>query len=339
MRSWRKSGRGTYGKVYKARDRSTGRLVALKKTRLEVRVSFSRAFARRARRRRPRSGRRCRGFFLFQAASDGFHRGGYGREMRALSRPRVARIAALSRCASSACPRRLREASLPSNALEPRPTGSFPRRGDARKKSASDARAHPSSSPSPPLPRAIRWRKRASRPRRCARFPSCRCSARARSSSGTRAARSCDAQRASAPADRQRDVPDERVFQTPGIDLASSAAPTKTRARSALFSNRPRSLTSRAFPSTELTRPRPPRARVRRSRPPPARARRLLKVEHVEEDGKAMLYLVFEYLDQDLKNYMDHDRARPGEPAARSASCRTSCTSCASGARTCTATA
>ena len=32
-----KIGQGTYGKVYKARERNTGRLVALKKTRLEVR--------------------------------------------------------------------------------------------------------------------------------------------------------------------------------------------------------------------------------------------------------------------------------------------------------------
>jgi serine/threonine protein kinase len=32
-----KIGEGTYGKVYKARDKTTGNLVALKKTRLEVR--------------------------------------------------------------------------------------------------------------------------------------------------------------------------------------------------------------------------------------------------------------------------------------------------------------
>ena len=33
-----KVGEGTYGKVYKARDKNTGKLVALKKTRLEVRA-------------------------------------------------------------------------------------------------------------------------------------------------------------------------------------------------------------------------------------------------------------------------------------------------------------
>ena len=32
-----KIGEGTYGKVYKAKDKTTGKLVALKKTRLEVR--------------------------------------------------------------------------------------------------------------------------------------------------------------------------------------------------------------------------------------------------------------------------------------------------------------
>ena len=41
---------------------------------------------------------------------------------------------------------------------------------------------------------------------------------------------------------------------------------------------------------------------------------RLLKVEHVEEDGKAMLYLVFEYLNQDLKHFMDETGRGPANP-------------------------
>jgi serine/threonine protein kinase len=36
-----KIGEGTYGKVYKAKDKNTGHLVALKKTRLEVRATES----------------------------------------------------------------------------------------------------------------------------------------------------------------------------------------------------------------------------------------------------------------------------------------------------------
>lgn len=38
-----KIGEGTYGKVYKAREKNTGKLVALKKTRLEVSMQFSAA--------------------------------------------------------------------------------------------------------------------------------------------------------------------------------------------------------------------------------------------------------------------------------------------------------
>ena len=44
-----KIGEGTYGKVYKAREKNTGKLVALKKTRLEVRLQYSCTSARRER--------------------------------------------------------------------------------------------------------------------------------------------------------------------------------------------------------------------------------------------------------------------------------------------------
>ena len=37
-------------------------------------------------------------------------------------------------------------------------------------------------------------------------------------------------------------------------------------------------------------------------------------MEHGEEDGKAMLYLVFEYLDQDLKGFMDLTGRGPANP-------------------------
>lgn len=37
-----KIGEGTYGKVYKARDKTTNQMVALKKTRLEVCVCYAR---------------------------------------------------------------------------------------------------------------------------------------------------------------------------------------------------------------------------------------------------------------------------------------------------------
>eukprot|EP00850_Spirogloea_muscicola_P017657 SM000154S01392 [mRNA] locus=s154:108273:110487:+ [translate_table: standard] len=41
---------------------------------------------------------------------------------------------------------------------------------------------------------------------------------------------------------------------------------------------------------------------------------RLLCVEHVDEGGKPMLYLVFEYLDTDLKKYMDIHGRGPSHP-------------------------
>lgn len=41
-----KIGEGTYGKVYKAREKNTGRLVALKKTRLEVQAALKICYRR-----------------------------------------------------------------------------------------------------------------------------------------------------------------------------------------------------------------------------------------------------------------------------------------------------
>lgn len=38
---------------------------------------------------------------------------------------------------------------------------------------------------------------------------------------------------------------------------------------------------------------------------------RLLNVEHVDKNGKPMLYLVFEYLDTDLKKFVDVYRKGP----------------------------
>jgi hypothetical protein len=45
--------------------------------------------------------------------------------------------------------------------------------------------------------------------------------------------------------------------------------------------------------------------------PHPKKQKRLLCVEHVEENEKQVLYLVFEYLTTDLKRYMDR-RAEAG---------------------------
>jgi cyclin-dependent kinase len=42
--------------------------------------------------------------------------------------------------------------------------------------------------------------------------------------------------------------------------------------------------------------------------------RRLLCVEHIDENDKPMLYLVFEYLDTDLKKFMDLNGRGPEKP-------------------------
>jgi len=46
----------------------------------------------------------------------------------------------------------------------------------------------------------------------------------------------------------------------------------------------------------------------------PQHLKRLLDVEHVEENGKPCLYLVFEYLTTDLKKYMDRNGKGPAHP-------------------------
>ena len=141
-----KIGQGTYGKVYKARDRSTGRLVALKKTRLEVRVSFSRAFARRARRRRPRSGRRCRGFFCSKPLAMVFIAGGTAARC-ARSRGRASRASRLSR---DARPLRVHEGSA--RLRYPRTRSNRARRGRFRGEATREKKARPTRALTRPHP-------------------------------------------------------------------------------------------------------------------------------------------------------------------------------------------
>ena len=63
-----KVGEGTYGKVYKARDKNTGHLVALKKTRLEVRA---RACGRQRAGAHRRQGRQQQGWPGLQIGAPG----------------------------------------------------------------------------------------------------------------------------------------------------------------------------------------------------------------------------------------------------------------------------
>lgn len=70
-----------------------------------------------------------------------------------------------------------------------------------------------------------------------------------------------------------------------------------------------------------LAPPAPPPALTPPSLPPTptknpssSSKKRLLDVEHVEENGKPCLYLVFEYLTTDLKKYMDRNGKGPAHP-------------------------
>ena len=199
-----KIGQGTYGKVYKARERSTGRLVALKKTRLEVRLEHP-ARPRRARRRRARRA---------PATAKRFFHGYFSR-------------------------RALREGYA--DHLAPRV---------------------------PPCPR--RWRRRVCLPRRSARSLCCRCSARARSSSGTTRER---LRPSVAPKRRWCLFPPvplpQRAFQKRRAGSRSRAAPRRPpprdprcpkpsspRARGA--NERPLRQTLRASSAARRTRPIPP---------------------------------------------------------------------------------
>ena len=209
-----KIGQGTYGKVYKARERTTGRLVALKKTRLEVRSSR-------------------------------IH-------------PRIAESVVNTG-------RESRRVIFSHSAL-----------------TATDIFLPPVVAP--------RWRKRACLPRLSARFPSCRCSARAPSSSGA------------CPTTPIRPRP-TRISPHPFTPrgYAFRHATTFTR----LFQKCPDLHRQSTLVNSLTDRPDSTRH---------THTHRLLKVEHVEEDGKAMLYLVFEYLDQDLKGFMDLTGRGPANP-------------------------
>lgn len=149
-----KVGEGTYGKVYKARDRSNGKLVALKKTRLEVRQPAAKAAdcaAPEVQQAKP--GVRC--WEQRSRASRGLCNIGPAHRRAALRtcRPPRQQCGYLSASETPAVPAPLTACVFRGWTL---------------------TRPH----------LACRWRRKASPPPPCARSPSSRCSTRASSSCG-----------------------------------------------------------------------------------------------------------------------------------------------------------
>ena len=272
-----KIGQGTYGKVYKARERSTGRLVALKKTRLEVRLEHP-ARPRRRRRRARRTPATATRFFRAS-------------RLRALARGE--RSHALLDNDPPPCPAQMEEEGVPSTAL--REVSLL----QMLSESAFIVRYDPRTPSTLRRPEG-RW---------------CAIPAFGASPNGkTAIAASRAPPTATAPArTRYRSPP--RPVREPRVrrDSGRGVLRASLRGEAGTRRSRPPPLGDWSARPTILC----PSAVTPRTSATSDRPRRLLKVEHVEEDGKAMLYLVFEYLDQDLKNFMDLTGRGPANPLAK----------------------